>query len=203
MEVIDTRGHLCPMPIIMVGKFIKKMGALVPMKILVDNEISRDNLLRYLKDNGYLTACKPVESYWAIVAAQEHDSDTLEIEHVEEKYVSQKSKANQVIVVKSDKMGIGNDDLGGILMRGFINALVELDEYPQKLAFYNSGALLCIDSSPALNSLNILSEHGVDIMICGACVDFYQIKDQVKVGRITNMYEICETLSKCEKVIYP
>jgi selenium metabolism protein YedF len=113
------------------------------------------------------------------------------------------SALSSIIVFKSDKMGDGDVSLGEILLMGYINTLTELDSFPDTMIFYNSGVFLCSDTSPVLSILIILLSKGVKIYICGACVDFYELKGKISIGTITNMYAISEMLSKCDKVVYP
>jgi len=186
------------MPIIMLKKYLKEEGML-GFRILTDNEISKNNLLSFLQDNKYQTVLELVDNYWIIGVNTGNETNTTEIHTIRQNNINK----GHVFVITSNKMGEGNEELGEILMKGLFNSLTEMDNYPDKIIFYNSGAFLCIDSSPVIKSLNKLVEYGVDILICGACVDFYQLKDQISIGSITNMYSICEILTKCEKVVYP
>jgi len=207
MKLLDTRGHLCPMPIIMLKQYLKENGQ-HGFKIFTDNEISKNNLLSFLQDNKYQIALEKVDDYWIIgvnVSDDGHDSTTPYSSNLEGNYNKKPTISlygGQVFVINSNKMGEGNEELGEMLIKGFFNALTEMDNYPDKIIFYNSGALLCVDSSPIIKSLRKLIEQGVDVLICGACVDFYQLKEQISLGTITNMYTICEIFTKCEKVVY-
>jgi len=108
-----------------------------------------------------------------------------------------------VVNITSDKMGRGDDDLGGILMQSFVNTLIKLDPIPSKIIFYNSAVTLCIESSPVVDSLKELENKGVELLICGTCADFFDIKDKIGAGTISNMYTILETLNSADRVITP
>ncbi|WP_137221348.1 sulfurtransferase-like selenium metabolism protein YedF [Shewanella sp. MEBiC00475] len=108
-----------------------------------------------------------------------------------------------VINISSSKMGVGDDDLGDILMQSFINSLIQLDPLPSTIILYNSGVLLCTNDSAVLESLNALEAKGVNILLCGTCADFYNIKDKIGAGTISNMYTIVETLNRSDKIINP
>ena len=195
MKIIDTRGQICPMPIIMVKSAINEMGNLREMLVYTDNEIAKNNLLSFFKDNNLSAEFSQVDDYWVISVG---NSDVIKSLPKIKKHTS-----NYVIVAKNDKMGFGNDELGEILIKGFFSAICELENLPSKIIFYNAGVLLTKNSSVVLSSLKKLVEKQVEIYICGACVDFYGIKGDIGVGNITNMMNICEMLSVTDKVIYP
>jgi len=194
--------------------------------ILTDNDISRINLLSFLKDNGLNSICEQVDDYWMIYTERLSLRGTkqlnsgnlrlslrgtkqpssgnlrLSLHSVIEPEKSQTIK-NHCIVIKSNKMGEGDTELGELLMKGYLNSMTEIDKIPETIIFYNSGVHLCTEISAVNYSLNKLLSKGANILICGACVDFYQLKNKISIGTITNMYTICEILNCCEKVIYP
>ena len=108
-----------------------------------------------------------------------------------------------VINISSNRMGKGDDDLGDILMQSFINTLVKLDPLPSTIILYNSAVLLCTKNSAVIDSLNTLEEKGIKILICGTCADFYNVREDISTGTISNMYTIMETLNKSDKIITP
>lgn len=107
------------------------------------------------------------------------------------------------MVLASDQMGFGGEELGRILMKGFVYALTELDILPDKILLYNSGVKLAVRGSDSLGDLQKLEKQGVEILNCGTCLDFYQLSDQVAVGSVTNMYEIAESQMKAGTIIQP
>ena len=96
---------------------------------------------------------------------------------------------------------MGDDKLGDILMKSYIFALSEADLIPNDILFINGGVKLTIDNSPVMDSLNKLISRGANILICGACVDYYNIKDKVSIGEITNMYTIVELMNNADNTI--
>ena len=108
-----------------------------------------------------------------------------------------------VVAVSSDKMGSGNDELGKVLMKGFLFAVTQLDELPKTMLFYNGGATLTTEGSDSLEDLKSLEAQGVEIMTCGTCLDYYGLKEKLAVGTVTNMYSIVETMDQATKVIRP
>ena len=42
---------------------------------------------------------------------------------------------------------------------------------------------------------------GVEVLSCGTCLDYYNLKDKLQVGTVTNMYTIVETLKNASNTI--
>ena len=106
-------------------------------------------------------------------------------------------------MLSSDQMGGGNEELGRILMKGFVYALTQLEELPETVLLYNGGAKLSVEGSQSLEDLKNLEAQGVEILTCGTCLNFYELADKLKVGSVTNMYEIAERMSGARLVIRP
>ena len=118
-------------------------------------------------------------------------------------YCSSTPAAPHVIVVKSTLMGIGDDALGELLLKACINTIKEVTPLPGAIVFYNSGIFMALDDSPVIESLRELEKSGVKILVCGTCADFFQKKEQIHIGTISNMYTILETITNAGKVIEP
>ena len=110
---------------------------------------------------------------------------------------------NTVVVISSDRMGTGNDDLGKVLIKGFIFAVSQLDTLPKTMLFYNGGATLTAEGSDSLEDLKSLEAQGVNIMTCGTCLDYYGLKEKLQVGTVTNMYSIVETMQGAGHIMRP
>jgi len=199
MKTVDTRGHLCPMPIIMLRAAMKDIEGTIDLQVLTDNEISKNNLLAFFRDHQNETSCTKVDNHWLIIAT----GVKRLVEASDEQVIAEHRHTDYTVVLKNNRMGLGNDDLGEMLLKGFFIALADLPNLPKRMIFYNNGALLCKNGSPFVESLTKLNQKGVEIFICGACVDFFGLKEDIAVGKITNMFNICEMLSKTDKVIYP
>ncbi len=99
--------------------------------------------------------------------------------------------SNTVFFIASDCLGRGDDELGAALMRPAINSLDKLDGgLPSHILFMNSGVTLCCAGSKVLASLGALSDAGVELLCCGTCLDWFDLKDDLAVGRESNMVEI-------------
>lgn len=108
-----------------------------------------------------------------------------------------------VVVFKSDSMGSGDKQLGDLLIKAYINTLAENSNKPAALVFYNAGVLLAAKDSDTAPALQVLEEQGVELLLCGTCVEFFDLKQQLAAGTISNMHAISEILSSANHVIYP
>lgn len=188
MRKIDCIGMACPMPVINTKKFFDSIEEGVA-EILVDNEVAKNNICKYADGCGYT-----FEAY------EEKGNFIIKVEKKGENKIT-KNSDEFVIVVGTDKLGQGNDDLGTILMKGYLYTLSENDVIPKELIFLNGGVKLTVEGSEVLESLKNLEKRGVKILSCGTCLDFYGIKEDLAIGEISNMYTIVESMNTSNKVI--
>ena len=113
------------------------------------------------------------------------------------------SKGNFIIAFSSDKMGEGDDELGDLLMANFIKAVKDLDVLPGKMVFYNKGVTLGSIDSPVIENLKEMEKMGVGLLLCGTCVKHYSLEEKVKIGTISNMFEIAQAMASAGNVIKP
>ncbi len=105
------------------------------------------------------------------------------------------------MLITSDRLGEGGDELGRLLMKNFIITLLDLDRLPERMLFLNSGVLLTTEGSEVLEALESLAKRDVEILSCGVCLDFFHKKDKLKVGSVTNMLTTAESLMDAGSVI--
>ena len=189
---IDARGLACPKPVINTKKELEKIQEGL-VRVIVDNKIAKENIIKLSKSLKY--------EYEVIL---ENDNEIqIDIKKgnviIEEKIESELS--DTCIFINSDKMGKGDDELGNILMKGYIYSLTETKPYPKTIFMVNSAVTLTTTNEATIENLSILEKEGVEIQSCGTCLDFYHLKDNLKVGSVTNMYNIVETMEKSKKVI--
>ena len=204
MPIIDTRGELCPKPLIMAKEVFNTLSAGEQMEVLTDSETTLQNLVNFLTALKAMPVTEKHNDGWHVYASKPltEQQNNLNPESFCEIKQS-KATGNWVVSINSNCMGHGNDDLGKILIRGFINSLAEQSQLPSHIIFYNSGVQLAVKGTDTSESLIKLEDKGVTIVLCGTCVDFYQIKEQIGVGIISNMYQITTILTQADKVIVP
>jgi selenium metabolism protein YedF len=204
MRVVDTKGQLCPAPLIAAKRALKETAEDESFIVLTDNKTSFDNLKRFLKDNKTEFQVSVTGGVWALTIKK--TTGELIKPNVEEycaPVVTHFEKGSYVVVISSDKMGEGDEQLGLLLMTTFINAIKDLDELPQKLLFYNNGVKLVTNNSPVIETLRDLEKMGVELMLCGTCVNHYSLGSVVGAGIISNMYTMAGIMASSDKVLKP
>lgn len=201
MITVNAMGDKCPIPVVKTKKVLEAVQGAETIEVLVDNETAVQNVSKLAKSSGEAVTVEKLssEEYKIIIRTGEAVVETSEDCIIEEK----KQKGRTIAVISSDRMGEGNEELGHVLMKGFLFALTQLDELPEKMLFYNGGAKLTSEGSESLEDLYVLEKQGVEIMTCGTCLDYYGLKEKLKVGTVTNMYSIVETMNTADRVIRP
>ncbi len=202
-NIIDARGQLCPKPLILTKKAYNNKDIEDNYTILIDNETSKENVERFLKDNEIKFRTEKKDKYFQLYVTKQDNIIGTEPENYCPTSERKNITGKHVICFKNDKMGFGEEELGKILIKGFINTIKEVEPLPEKVIFYNKGVQLILEESGLLDSLKELENSGVKILVCGTCADYFGIKDKIKVGIISNMYDITESLTKASHVIVP
>jgi selenium metabolism protein YedF len=183
MKEIDCRGKACPHPVLMTKQALEGLieGEVI---LIVDNEAARENVERFAKSQGcaVTTEKRGPDFHLRLQKAKSGEDHKA----VREK----RDGANVVVYLNSRFLGIGDEALGSILMRSFLKTLLELETKPSRLILINSGVWLSSEGSDVLETLKTLSERGVEILSCGTCLDFYGLKEKLKVGVVSNMFTI-------------
>lgn len=200
MKIIDVKGKKCPMPLIETKKALKELGHDESLKVILDSETSVQNVTRYLKDNG-ITAeqHKKGNVFELLVSKTGHAAELTEVDPYCE--TTPQVDKSYVVVFAKDRIGEGDNDLGLVLAGSLLNTIKEYDVLPQKIIFLNSGINLVLKGAPALVHLTELEKRGVEIITCGTCLNYFEKADQLAVGRVTNMYEILDSILKAGKVV--
>ena len=200
MIKVNAIGDTCPIPVIKTKKAMETVTGPETIEVLVDNEIAVSNVTK-------LASSKSAEVSSEKISDQEYKITILmngAVGSEEEKDSGkEEKKSHTVIAIASDRMGEGNDELGKVLMKGFIFAVTQLDELPETMLFYNGGATITAEGSDSIEDLRLLEEQGVEILTCGTCLNYYEMTDKLQVGTVTNMYSIVEKLAGADKIIRP
>lgn len=197
---VDCRGLACPQPVLNTKEALT--GATSPLVVIVDNEAARTNVTRFAESQGArVSVAQQGDDFHLTIQPGEGgpagDAPPIVCDCVDT------SARNLVVYVSSEGMGRGDEELGTILMAAFLDTLSQLKGYLSHVILVNAGAKLAVEGSGALEQLRQLEQLGCEVLVCGTCLSHFGIKDQLAVGRISNMYEIVETLSKAERIIRP
>jgi selenium metabolism protein YedF len=192
-KIIDCRGLACPLPVI---QSRKAMAEANKVTTIVDNTAARDNVSRMAAKEGF-----------AVEVEEKEDGTYLHLSRadlVSEQSVEPRQSGSQgptVVLIPSETMGRGDDELGGILIRSFLHTLQEVEPSPDTIILVNSGVKLAVDGSHVLEDLEALVGKGVELLACGTCLAHFGLKDRIVAGEVSNMYSIAETLLGADKVV--
>ncbi|MGM0602115.1 MAG: sulfurtransferase-like selenium metabolism protein YedF [Bacillota bacterium] len=184
MKEIDARGLDCPKPVVLTKNALDDHNKITT---IVDNETAAKNVAKLAKKmNCSYSTVKESEDFFKILITAEENS------------VSNKEKDDnsKVYLIGSENMGEGEEELGKILMKGFLSTLLDINPRPDKLLFINSAVKLVSVYPETISVLKELEEKGTDILVCGTCLNYYDLSDEIKVGEISNMYEIADNLNQ-------
>ncbi|MBU5460681.1 sulfurtransferase-like selenium metabolism protein YedF [Anaerostipes sp. MSJ-23] len=203
MVEVNAMGDTCPIPVIKTKKAIEGLNGAGVVETLVDNEIAVQNLKKMADQKGYKASCEKLGDNQYKVKMTIGEAVEEKKEEFAKKSERSDSSENTVVVISSSKMGEGEEELGKVLIKGFIYALTQLDTLPKTMLFYNGGAFLTCEGSESLEDLKFLKEQGVEIFTCGTCLNYYGLTEKLQVGEITNMYVIAEKMTQADKVVKP
>ena len=204
---VDAMGDQCPIPVIKTKKALKEITETTLVEVHVDNEIAVQNLSKMAKQKNLEYKCEKLEEQHYIIKINA-EAEGVAIQQKapaenDKEICYPDRKSNTVVVLSSNQMGNGSEELGQILMKGFIFALTELDELPSTVLLYNSGVKLSTEGSNSIEDLKTLQAQGVEILSCGTCLNYYDLTEKLQVGDVTNMYFILEKMAQADKIIRP
>lgn len=196
MPVIDCRGLACPRPVITTKQALDRVKE-EELIVIVDNASSCNNVERFVRSQGCLVEIKEEgqDFYLHIQKTSSHDAN---------KMVKGDERVKKIVIyINSHLLGVGDEALGAVLMRSFLKTLLDMETKPSRLILVNSGVRLSSEGSEVLETLQALSDKGVEILSCGTCLDFYKLKEKLKVGVVSNMYDIAQSLLEADRLIRP
>ena len=203
MITVNAIGDACPIPVVKTRKAMETIKGSEVVETLVDNEIAVENLKKMAGQMGYQVKDQKLEEGKYSVQIMVTEAEKPEKMQADICDCRPATASDKVVVIRSNVMGEGDPELGKVLIKGFIYALSQQEELPKTMLFYNGGACLTCEGSASLDDLKELEHRGVKILTCGTCLNFYGLSEKLKVGEVTNMYEIAETMSKASLIVSP
>ena len=226
---IDAKGKPCPQPVILAIRALDALQAGETLQVQVDNEAAVENLKRMAQKKGAAADVKADGSCWIVeivpagapaaqsgaglsgavatggaqsgAALSGGAQSSLSAEEQAQQICGVSTRGPVVVAIGSSEMGNGDPKLGKILMKSFLYSLTQLDALPQTVLFFNGGVRMTTEGSESIEDLKALEAQGVEILSCGTCLDFYGLKDKLRVGGITNMYVIAQTMAEAGNVV--
>ncbi len=194
MKEVDARGHPCPQPVLLTKQVVEEGEA--EIVVLVDNQGSADNVVRFAEKSGYQAQIEALGQDLKVLltkasGGQAEQTGTTEVACETGSWKLMKEK---VILISTDSLGRGSNELGGILVKALLNTLAENEVLPEKIVLINSGVKLACDGSDVVEALQKIESKGVEILACGTCLNYFKLTEKIQVGQVSNAYDILNTL---------
>jgi len=93
------------------------------------------------------------------------------------------------ILILTDSIGSRDDELGRVLMRNFVYSVARDNNPPAAVMLMHDGVRLACRGSEVLADLRLLGESGVPVKVCGTCLDFLGLMDELLVGEVGTMLD--------------
>ncbi len=200
IKKIDCRTLQCPQPVLKTKEALEQQ-AVAELSVVVDNDAAVENVSRFLNFQGFEVSVDS-DGISSTVSGK-RDAEKIKPLETTNSQPAPKDKEYQkiLIIISSEHIGKGDDDLGGKLMINFVKTLKEMGSDLWRLVFLNHGVKLCTDKSKVLEEIQTLEESGVDVLVCGACLTHLELMDKKKAGQTTNMLDVITSMQIADKVI--
>ena len=205
MKTIDIRDLACPGPVLKLRDLLD--GGEREIAMHVADELCRSNVTRFAASRGAEVEVEDPGDGSFVVTITAGDDATRARAGEEALLVSEVPAIGpvgpRVVQVTAGTMGSGDDELGALLLRSFLKTQAQLDRKPEAILFYNDAVKLCCEGSLLLEDLRALESAGIEIIACGTCLNFFELGDQLRVGRVTDMLEIASRLADAGSIVRP
>lgn len=194
---IDATGKPCPMPVVMAKKEMDNGEK--NLTVAVDNETAVENLKRLADSRKYTFCVNEADGVFHVCMLADSHVPQQQPE-TEPEYIP--CCTGYAVFIGKDYVGAGDEVLGKNLMKMALYTLSQSDNVPETVIFMNSGVKLpTSDDAQTVDSIKALAAKGCQVIACGTCLDYYGLKESLKVGKVSNMYEIIEKMQVASKVI--
>lgn len=204
MRELDVRDLACPGPVLKLKELLEAGER--EISLWVADELCRSNVTRFAASRGAEVESRNAEEGTFLVSITAPD-DAVAAAPGEEALLTCELPASSghptVVQIGSETMGSGDDELGTLLLRSFLKTQLDLQQPPDLVLFYNSGVRLCCTGSTLIDDLRNLVAHGIEILACGTCLNYFGIADRLEVGRVTDMLEIASRLAGAARTVRP
>ena len=189
----------CPTPVVETKKYLDK-NPVGEIEIILDNDVAAGNVTRFLSSRGYSVSSESRDEGALYILK---GAKTGTIEEPNDRAFTGPAEKKVLVVIDSDTIGRGDDELGRVLMKSFLSTLKDLDVIPWRIVFLNGGVRLLAEGSDYINALTEVCGLGTEVLACGTCLDFFGLKTKLGVGRPSNMHEIASSFLEASNVLKP
>ena len=200
-KIVDAKGLACPQPVVLTKQALETNEK---VKVLVDNDTALENIKRLGTKLGCdIKVEAKKDKTFEIKLKRKEGASVSKEEFVPSCGASAAPAGPFVIVFDENKMGRGNDELGAVLIRSFIHTVLEEKQKPDMMIFYNTGVHLALQGADTLEDLKAIEAAGVEVLVCGTCLNFFNVKEKLCVGIVSNMYDITGAMSRAGRLVVP
>jgi len=197
MKKLDLKGLACPEPIVRVKKAMIDEGE-AAVSVTIDSRVTRDNLAKFAATKGFPFHETEKDGEWEIIIeADPHAAVATELP------LASASARPPVVLCTRSTFGATSGDLGTILIRAFFKTLLNVDRKPAKILFVNEGVTLPCFDQQVIEYCRELAPQGCEIVRCGTCLDYLGHLNDLKVGRVGNMYDIASAMMDAGHLVEP
>ena len=208
MIVVNATGRACPESVAMTRAALDK-GA-EELEVLVDNPEAATNVKRLLEGRGFRVLLQDDDGRLKLTAGKKKEpSASASPARAPQAPAPARAAPMPVpqpaeglaVLITGKTLGRSDEELGEILVKGFLGALSQLDVPPRTVALINEGVKLALFDSSSCDHLKNLERKGTNILVCGTCVNHFGITDSVGAGVISTMFEIVEALNGSGRIL--
>ncbi len=196
MKNIDARGLACPAPVLQTKAALQEEKP-SSVRVVVDNAASQQNVQRFLESQGFQTVLGQNGDDYFVSGS----CDSMPSEQLQPPPEPSIDAKKIMVLCATDRIGFGDDALGLKLMVNFLRTLKEMDDELWRLVFVNNGVKLTIAGAEVFHDLKAYEEAGLNILVCGTCLEHFDLLDKKRVGETTNMLDIVTAMQLADKVI--
>jgi selenium metabolism protein YedF len=196
MKEIDARGLACPAPVLHTKAALQDANP-DGVWVVVDNAASQQNVQRFLESQGFeATLEQNGDDYLVIGTCASAPGDQRQLSPE-----ARPDLKKILVMCATDRIGFGDEELGLKLMASFLKTLKEMGDELWRLVLVNNGVKLTIDGSEVLDDLKEYEKNGLKILVCGTCLNHFNLLERKQVGETTNMLDIVTAMQLADKVI--
>lgn len=199
MKEIDARGLACPAPVLQTKATLEEESPEV-IRVVLDNAASQQNVERFLSSQGFSIETDG-EDFVVIGRKNGGSPPAAAAEAPSPSAGTEAAKHRITVMCTTDRIGSGDDELGLKLMVNFVRTLKEMGPELKHLILLNNGVKLAVDDSPVVPDLQELERNGINVLVCGTCLDHFNLLERKQVGETTNMLDVVTSLQVADKVI--
>jgi selenium metabolism protein YedF len=167
------------------------------VRVIVDNVAAKESVRRFLETQGFKTSVGQIGNDFLVIG----DCNTDTMPKKEPDQESETDLKKIMVMIATDRMGFGDDELGKKLLVNFIKTLKEMGPELWRIVFVNNGVKLTTEGNEALPILTECEASGHRILVCGTCLNHFNLLGKKQVGETTNMLDIVTAMQLADKVV--